>query len=285
MNKIRFISFTLFILFILTNVNILFGQENNKQFQVVFEGNRIFTSEELRNAFNKCDLNLEELDEFDDDDVLLSEFYDCTNDFVILFLQNNGYANASFGELSLKRNKNEAFITIPLNEGLNYRFGNISVEGLNVIPNTFFEETFPIKSGEIADFKIIEHWITLELRKNLTDAGFKLPVLELEPRFRRLDKRSGIVDFKLFVNEGNSFTIKDIYFLGNKQTRIIKLLIPLGLNEHDIFTEERLKNAVTRLNEASLMKTVEYNKDVDIKYDYAKQRVNILIKIQEKDKK
>ncbi|MBN2382911.1 outer membrane protein assembly factor BamA [bacterium] len=200
-------------------------------------------------------------DEFDADLDLLREFY-----------ENRGFAEVEIGEPDVKIFEEQVSkqkivkkmkIMIPLNEGEQYRVGNIDITGNTVFetpqilkivqqidsiegsPDSLFKMPEPkFRQGEIYSRKAMQDAV-----KNLYELygtrGYIFANI-IPTRKTMVETRS--IDFTFEIYEGKQAFIHQIEFKGNQRTRDKVIRRELRIFEGDIFDSSKLRYSLSRLN-------------------------------------
>ncbi|MGH9334672.1 MAG: outer membrane protein assembly factor BamA, partial [Vicinamibacteria bacterium] len=178
---------------------------------------------------------------------------------------NNGYVDVSFGApemeysdgysrfLFWKRPKRWLHLSIPVEEGKQYRVGEISVEGSNVFPAEVIKTFFKLQPGEIYNESKITKGIE-SLREAYGSRGYvqftgfpiKKPVGE-----------SDVVDVTVNLNEDKQYFVNRIEFKGNTTTRDKVIRREMWLNEQDVMNMELLKLSIRRINQLGYFQPIE----------------------------
>lgn len=269
---------TFIFLIVLTVLAALPAAAQPKRLKLVFEGNKVFTGEQLAREFDKCEFEIDDFTYLKKDDVPLT-LTGCLFDYVLKSLADKGYPNYTVGELRRENPPGEIKIFIPLEEGQRYKFARLTIEGATLFSPADFDNLFPLKKGDYYNQELIDNWGT-EVKKMYSAGGFKDVDVEIETRYG--DDESACL--AVFIDEGKAFRIRTIYFSGNEQTRHLVLLRPLGLNEGFIYTEERLKFAIEKLNKKGVVEEIDAERDVEKIFDEKRGTVVLVIKVREKER-
>ncbi len=178
---------------------------------------------------------------------------------------NNGYVDVSFGPpemgyedgysrfLFWKRPKRWLDLTIPVEEGKQYRVGNVQVEGATVFPADFIKLHFKLQPGEVYNESRITKGLE-SLRELYGSRGYvqftgfpiKKPVAE-----------SDVVDVTINLNEDKQYFVNRIEFKGNTTTRDKVIRREMWLNEQDVMNMELLKMSIRRINQLGYFQPIE----------------------------
>src|SRR5262249_12671507 len=169
-------------------------------------------------------------------------------------------------------------IKIPIEEGKQYRFGKINVEGNSLFPEDAILAVTGMKSGEIASSKIIREGVFERLRKLYGRSGYIQATTDLRQTF---DETADTVDFTIVIEEGKPFTIRRIEFQGNTITRDQVLRREILVNEGDLYNQELFDLSRLRLNQLGYFNEIK-EEDVQFQTDERNGVVDITVKVKEK---
>ena len=178
---------------------------------------------------------------------------------------NSGFVDVSFGPpemeyedgssrfLFWKKPRRWLSLKVPVVEGKQYRVGNVSVEGSELMPEEFIKSYFKLLPGEVYD----ESKITKGLEKlrelygargyiQFTGFPIKQPVPETD-----------LVDVTINLNEDKQYFVNQIDFKGNTTTRDKVIRREMWLNEQDVMNMELLKMSIQRINQLGYFQPIE----------------------------
>lgn len=156
--------------------------------------------------------------------------------------------------------RNNAIITIPISEGMQYKVNKINFEGQKVVDDRFLKAFFKLKEGDLYNRQFIEKSFE-ELGEFYYSQGY----LEsfLEDRVKYIPEKIGYVDLEILVTEGEPYYIKNIKFEGNRTTRDKVLRRNIYIVEQQPFNVNSLKDSLRRLNQLGFFGSVEHEIDED----------------------
>lgn len=171
----------------------------------------------------------------------------------------------------LSRRDMRARLTIPVKEGIRYRINTISFEGVTMLSNNALMALLNIKEGSFYNKAKIEDG-TKNIGKIYKNQGY-INVF-LDPLISYPKDKTGYVDLKFVVTEGEPFFIRKINFTGNKTTRDKVLRRNIYLTEESPFDFQALEDSMRRLNQLGFFGSItpnfnfdQENKQVDIDFD------------------
>lgn len=240
--------------------------------RINFIGNVIFTDAELRRILATEESRWWKLltsnDNYDPDRMeydreLLRQFYG-----------DKGYADfrvvSAIAELTPDR-KN-FYITFTIDEGIKYRFGELTVETeLDALDTEILRRLIPIKSGSLFKNKSIENAVDgLTFAAGATGYAF----VEVRPQ-RQRNREQRTVDINFLVNEGPRVYIERIDVVGNTRTldRVVRREVQLV--EGDAFNRALLDRSRNLIRRLGFFKEVEITELPGSKPDRAVVVVNV----------
>lgn len=226
-----------------------------------FEGNRVFSDEELRGITDKfllphpASVTNQDLREW-------SDFYLRK---LTTVLRSRGYLRATVTESGSRETESGLEVIAAVEEGARYRLGEVSMSGAEFFPQEQLLELLEVKPGEIADGDKLAMWAYERMRNEYHDAGYIRYEPEIEPTFHDpADAASeGSVDFKVQIYEGDRFRIRRIEFVGNAHTADKVVRRALVIREGEFFSRRLLEKSIERLNGLGLFEKLDSERDVD----------------------
>jgi len=252
-----------------------------KDVRVEFEGNRLFTSERLRELTYEC-YGKDGL-EFEPE-----KFDYCLRTNVLGFVRRSGYLRAQLGAPRAERTWAGETLTVPIDEKELYRLGEVKIEGAEFFTPARLREMLPLKAGDIADALAVERWLTEHLQKKYADAGFIQYAYDVEPEFRlNTDTGEGVADLKVTIDEGKRFRLRKVTFASNVEAPEEALRGALGLKEGEFFSAQGFRDAVFRLNQLeapgwrSRFEMVDHDSEVEFQTDEETAELDVKIHLTE----
>ncbi|MBN4047745.1 outer membrane protein assembly factor BamA [Oceanicaulis sp. AH-315-P02] len=234
--------------------------------RINFVGNVIFTDAELRRILATEESRWWKLltsnDNYDPDRMeydreLLRQFYG-----------DKGYADfrvvSSVAELTPDR-KN-FFITFTIDEGIKYKFGEISVTTeLDALDTEILERIVPIKTGSLYKIKSIENAVEgLTFAAGATGYAF----VDVRPQ-RTRNREARTVDLVFVVNEGPRVYLERIDIVGNTRTLDKVVRREVQLVEGDAFNRALLDRSRNLIRRLGFFKEVEITEQAGSRPDRA----------------
>jgi outer membrane protein insertion porin family len=230
--------------------------ERSRVAEIRFEGNRIFSTQQLIAQAEPCQVNASELRE----GYSFRAIESCLR-AVRSFLGSKGYLNYTLGEPKRRQSKSGLKITIPLKEGARYRLGEIKIADPTLFSKEQIREMLPLKTGDIADTETINDWLDERLYNAYTDKGYVRYTFDVEPHFSPVndEMRDGTVDLEIFIDEGRPFKIRSIKFKGSALMTDEELRGLLLIREGEIYSEQRLHDNLKKINDLGLFEELEWH--------------------------
>ncbi len=254
---------------------------------IEFVGNNAFSDGRLQRALKKIkekkiyrpwgDKIIYSEESWEEDRENLREFY-----------LNHGYVDVKIGQPTvdlvakkpnaetLKKQKFQAALTIPVEEGEPYLFGTLTVEGSKVFPPEGLARTISAEEGRPYSFKVVEEG-SEKIRDLYHNRGY-IYAYTNEVR----EKREGdgkIVDVVIDIFEGDQFKLGRLEFSGNTSTKDKVLRREFRVTEGNWMNMGMFRSSVFKVNALGYWKLEEEPLDFD--FDEENKRVNVTVKGQE----
>ena len=248
--------------------------------QIRFEGNRVFSSAQLTARIEECLHDHDEASRNGYD----REIFEFCQHRLTHFVRSQGYLQAKLGEPKRTVSGNSLSLTIPIEEGILYRIGEIKIEGADGQALQQLLSGLGLRRGDIANGEKIGKWLYEDLKALYNERGFIQYTAELNPTFKNNSQtpREGIVDFDVTIDEGKRFRLSSIKFEGADllEQELRELFL---IREGDIFNSRLFEESIHKLNDTGLFYFVDKDKDSDFKTDDEVGTVAIVIKLQRRD--
>jgi len=244
-----------------------------KDVRVEFEGNRLFTSERLRELTCECYGR-------DEPEFVPEKLDYCLRMSVLGFLRRSGHLQAQLGETRAERTGAGETLTVPVEEKELYRLGEVKIEGAEFFTPARLREMLPLKAGDVADADALGRWMSEHMRTAYADEGFIQYEYDLEPEFR-LDAgaREGVADLKVTVNEGRRFKLRRLTFAGAGDVPEETLRGAALVREGEVFSARKLADGVQRLNQLGLFRALDADRDAEFSPDEETAELDIVIRV------
>jgi outer membrane protein insertion porin family len=174
-------------------------------------------------------------------------------------------------------------ITMPVEEGDQYRLGKITFKNNKAISNTAaLRSLFPLKDGDIFSRQKIAKGLE-NLRKAYGENGY----INFTPiPNTTFDDEKKLASLEIEVDEGKQFYVRRIEFVGNTTTRDKVIRRELALEEGGVYNSRLWELSLLRLNQLSYFDQLKPDDPnvTDKKLDEKNGQVDLTLKVHEKGK-
>ena len=244
--------------------------------EIVFEGNRIFSSQELATRMREY-LEQYELSRSGYD----AEIFDYCRHKLTNFVRSKGYLQAKFSEPK-KEVRGQAFvITMSVDEGRLYRMGQLSIEGTSAVSSQQVRAMIDLQSGQITNGELLSKNLYEDLKQVYGELGYIQYTAEITPQFELISPGEGVVNFKIDIEEGPRFRVRALGFIGGDLPRP-ELKSLLLIREGAIFNQRLFEESVNRLNATGMFEFVDKDRDVDFSSNEEEGTLDLMIKLKRK---
>lgn len=267
--------------------------------EIDFEGNRIFTDDELRKPMkNVRQAGL--VTRFTSRDIYHPEAFEDDMRRVDFFaFKDRGYLEAQIGEPKVEtihRDRLLPFripficppddglkIVVPVSEGRQFRFGKIDIEGNTVFSDEQIKAIIGIKTGDVVRSTIIQKGVYESLKDLYGRLGYIQMVANPSQELKDdpADPAKGIADFTITIEEGRQYTLNFVEFIGNTNTRDKVLRRELLVAEGEIFDQALWKFSIQKLNQLGFFEEIKES-DATLKPNDRTGLLDIDLKVKEK---
>lgn len=258
--------------------------------KITFTGNKVFSNGKLKDAL-KLDKERGLISMFKGTDKYHKDklLYDLEENVKSLY-QEHGYLLMQYGqpEVEIKegprgfiplfrKTKKQFYITIPIDEGPQYRVESVSFEGNTLFKEKALIDRIGLKKGDIANFKAVKDG--MDAIKKLYGM-FGYIDFDISPTVD-YNKKDLTVNIKFNVDQGKQYRVNRIEFFGNTRSRDKVLRREFRLYEQEVFSQQLLDISIQRLNQLGLFEKIE-EKDYEIKRNPDDGTVDVNVTVQEK---
>jgi outer membrane protein insertion porin family len=254
-----------------------------------FEGNTVFNDLRLRLAMKKTKesgliTRLSKKDIYDP--AKLQEDLDKVRDLY----RGSGYKNVVIGDPRVevralnpgaadpKGQKRRMFLTIPIEEGERWKFGEVTIEGNQIYSDQMLMRAFTGKTGGWLRAKVIDEGV-----KQITEAYHNTGYIFARVEPELVEREGRVADVVVHVREGEQFKVGRIEFQGNDRTKDKVLRRELRLYEGGLMNVTAIRNSVLKVNQLGYFKLNEED-PVEIDTDTESKKVNLVFKGEESDR-
>lgn len=239
--------------------------------KIIFEGNEAFSDSKLRKQMKETKQDgwwfgggKYNAKTYEDDKELVLEWY-----------RQNGYREAEVVRDSLyfdDTGKN-LYVHIRLDEGPLYRFGDVTWEGNEKLPDIAFHSLIVAKSGDVYSSERVSKSIE-DLRNAYLDIGY------LGANIGRTEhpRDGNIVDVKYFVEENDPWKVREIVIAGNTKTKDRVIRRELWIQPGEVFARSKIERSVRNLMQLNYFNTVE----PDIRTNEESSEIDLVLQVDER---
>ena len=196
--------------------------------------------------------------------------------------RDRGYKNVLIGEPEVAvrevGSKRRMLLTIPIEEGERYRFGEISIDGNEQYSDQALLRVFRNRPGSWLKADLIDEGID-SIRKLYENTGYMF--VRVEPEL--VERGDNVADVRIRVNEGDQFRVGRIDFEGNERTMDKVLRRELRVQEGYLMNLAALRNSVYKVNQLGYFKLDE-DEPVDVEVRPEEKMVDLTFQGQEADR-
>ena len=176
----------------------------------------------------------------------------------------------------------DADLTIPIEEGKQYKLRNVSFEGVKLFktPEALMRPLFRMGPGDVFQADKLRKGLEM-MRKWYGTFGYIDFVPEPYPEFI---PNTDQVDLKITADEGKQFFVRRIDFSGNTTTRDKVIRRELLLDEGEMFNMDLWETSILRLNQLGYFEMLKKEDAADIKRNPQSNTVDITLKVKERGK-
>jgi len=140
-----------------------------------------------------------------------------------------------------KRPKKWVKLTVPIEEGSQYKVGKLEIEGNSVFSAPEILARVPLRPGMVFNDSALKYG-TKRLEEDYGERGYFY--VSIDPR---VEKHDQVADLTLAVTEDRKYYVNRIEFSGNTTTRdgVLRREVPLG--EKDLFNVRRLRLGIRKI--------------------------------------
>jgi len=251
-----------------------------------FEGNTVFGDRRLRWAMKQTKQS-GVLARLQKKDVYDPAALDQDLEKVIDLYRRNGYKNVVVGEPviqitvgkpgaeKIESQKRRLAITVPVEEGDRWRFGEIRLEGNQRFSEELLLRQFEASGGDWLSSDVIDKGIAAiaEIYSNTGHLYAKV-----EPRL--IERQDHVADVVVQIDEGEQYRIGRIEFEGNTKTKDEVLRREMAIQEGAVLDTGALRNSLLRLSQLEYF-IVDSEDPVALDVQADKQIVDLSIKGEE----
>ena len=220
---------------------------------ITFEGNRAFTTKELKNMMTTTEKGI--LSFFTDSGLLKKDQLKQDTGKINAFYLNNGFINAQIGEPEITHDRDGITIKIPVSEGKQFRVGKVTITGDELAtPRTNLLAKLQITKKDFYDREAIMRDMDY-LTQVCNDEGYANA--EIIPRTEPQEKTQ-TVDVTYEIAKRKLVYFNLINITGNTKTRDKVIRRELSVVEGDLYSRTKLKKSYMALNKLRYFEEIDF---------------------------
>lgn len=250
--------------------------------KIEFSGNNVFSTKKLRWTMKKIKQN-NIISTISKHNLYSPENFKEDMDKIKKLYKKNGYKEIKIGEPKIetyeivkkggKKIKKRLKLTIPIEEGEQYKIRNINIEGVTILPPDIIKKEIRFSYGEILNFQklqeIIEGLQELYNRRGHITSS-------IVPEFKDVEGEKNLQDIILKVEEGDQYRLGKLEFKGNTKTMDKVLRREFLINEGQVFNASSFKQSLFRVNQLGFFKLNE-EKPVNFEINTEEKEINMTV--------
>ncbi len=208
---------------------------------------------------------------------------------VIALYKNNGFVEVDIDEpvidIRERRIKNKkkgkaerwVFVDLTIHEGLEYRIGNISVEGNKEYKEDEILARVPQVSGDLYKQDVLDRGVGY-IGDLYGDKGY---IYSHTTMIHTVDPESQTVDLVFNIDEGEPYYLRFLEFSGNTNTKDTVLRREFRISEGELFKKRLFESSLTKLSQLGYFKVTEFPEVTPVE---GENKVDVLVKGEESGK-
>lgn len=241
-------------------------------YEVAFSGNKIVRSGDLIEDFGQC-ANGRGFSK------KLLEY--CAQKLSRSYMWSKGLFKAKITDVSFSLHKNTRVTAIKVDEGPQYRLGDIKIEGNKVFSDAEIMAMSGQYPGDVIDGRRLQTFIYEELKSKYGELGYAEYDAEFVPDIIDPKEKgtNGICNLEIVLNEGRRFSVRKIVFSGVDEPVQRALLEEFPLKPGDIFVQSKFAAGIDQINDSTKFQFLDKDQHVDILTDSNTSDVDLFIKV------
>ena len=227
--------------------------DKTKISRIDFIGNNTFSARRLADVISTKETGL--LGFLQTSDIYDESRLNADEEALRNFYLNKGFADFQIisTQAILDDVENEYTVTITMEEGARYTFGNLAIEtSLNGVENIALDNLVETKTGEFYNAKDVEDTV-VAITERVAEEGFAF--VEVVPRGNR-NFETNTIDVTYLVDEGARVFIEDIRILGNDRTRDYVIRREFEISEGDAYNRVLVQKTRRRIQALGFFENV-----------------------------
>lgn len=240
--------------------------------QINFEGNVAFSSKELRKVMELKPKNIISI--FTGRGIIKQDALERDLEKLSAFYFNHGYIKAKIGEPKVEVTAKGIYITIPIEEGPQYRVGKVAFQGDLLEEPAALQRKLTISSGKVYSREAIQKDLTT-LADLYADQGYANA--DINPMLKEHEE-DRTIDITFDIMKGEKVYFERIEIVGNVKTRDKVIRRELRVYEQDLFSASKIKKSTQNLRRLEFFEDVNFSTSPGS----APDKVNLTINVKER---
>ncbi len=149
--------------------------------------------------------------------------------------------------------KKTMVITIPVQEGKQYRIGDVTVSGNKLFPSEVLVRVARVRTGDVFSPKKLD-----EETERMHDFYGQFGYLDTDVQLvRRPNVTTGAIDIEFKITESQRFIVESVEIEGNTKTKSVVVLREILLAPGDVFDSVRMETSRLRLENTRFFEDVD----------------------------
>ncbi len=198
---------------------------------------------------------------------------------ILNFYGERGYIDARIvkidkkSTLNEKKNREELEITIYIEEGKQYTFGGVNIEGNRVFTDEELYSLIKLKEGEVFN-KLAWESSVQAIRSLMADNGYIYYTMKID---ENKDVDNLTVSYNIFIRENQRAHIEHIFITGNEKTKDFVIRRELEVHEGEIFNAAKIQRSIEKLYNLQYFSSV----NIDVKPGSELGLVDLIFNVEE----
>jgi outer membrane protein insertion porin family len=226
--------------------------EVSKIAKISFTGNKAIPSKELKKVMSTKEKNILSL--ITSAGIFKEDALQKDIDQLTAFYYNQGYIQVKVGNPEIKHEKNKIFITIPIDEGKQFKVGPVDITGNILGEKSSLSKDLKTVSGKVFSSNSL-HDDIVKLTDLYADQGYAYA--DISP-LTKINPENQTVDVAFDIEQGEKVYIEKINISGNTRTRDKVIRREIRLAEGEIYSTSKLKRSKQEVNNLGYFKEVNF---------------------------
>ena len=198
-------------------------------------------------------------------------------EFLSFYYRDYGFAKVKVGQTitALDRNKETVRLTFSVEEGDQFKVGNISFAGDLLFTDQQLSEKMQLKKGKLFRYSHFAKDVEM-ITDKYGDEGYAFAVINPQTRF---DDKNKTVDIRYEIEKGEKAYFGEITIVGNVKTRDNVIRREMGISESELYSGTKLTKAKQDISRLGFFEEVQIIKK---ERDDEDNVLDILVRVKEK---